>query len=92
MKLRAQPFGRRIVGTVYGFVFGAHQLGARYIHDALDNYTWAFLSGGIMCLVRGALAMRIDHTASREAFLAMSSADQAVSGQDDTVALSPSQA
>jgi predicted MFS family arabinose efflux permease len=98
LTLCAQLFGRRNVGTVDGFVFGTHQLGAAaafgagYIHDALGNYTWAFRSGGIMCLAGGVLAMRIDHTASREASLAMSSADQAVSGQDDTVALSPSQA
>jgi sugar phosphate permease len=82
MTLCAQLFGRRNVGTVYGFVFGAHQLGAAaaafgagYIHDALGNYTWAFLSGGIMCLVGGALAMRIDRTASWEASLAMRPAD-----------------
>ncbi len=82
MTLCAQLFGRRNVGTVYGFVFGAHQFGAAmaafgagYIHDAIGDYTWAFLSGGIMCLVGGALAMRIDRTASWEASLAMSPAD-----------------
>jgi sugar phosphate permease len=82
MTLCAQLFGRRNVGTVYGFVFGAHQLGAAmaafgagYIHDAVGDYTWAFLSGGIMCLVGGALAMRIDRAASWEATLAMSPAD-----------------
>jgi sugar phosphate permease len=82
MTLCAQLFGRRYVGTVYGFVFGAHQFGAAmaafgagYIHDAIGDYTWAFLSGGIMCLVGGALAMRIDRTASWEASLALSPAD-----------------
>ena len=82
MTLCAQLFGRRNVGTVYGFVFGAHQFGAAmaafgagYIHDAIGDYTWAFLSGGIMCLVGGALAMRIDRTASWEASLALSPAD-----------------
>ena len=82
MTLCAQLFGRRNVGTVYGFVFGAHQLGAAmaafgagYIHDAVGDYTWAFLSGGIMCLVGGMLAMRIDRAASWEATLAMSPAD-----------------
>jgi MFS family permease len=82
MTLCAQLFGRRNVGTVYGFVFGAHQFGAAmaafgagYIHDAIGDYTWAFLSGGIMCLVGGALAMRIDRTASWESSLALSPAD-----------------
>lgn len=82
MTLCARLFGRRNVGTVYGFVFGAHQFGAAmaafgagYIHDAIGNYTWAFLSGGIMCLVGGALAMRIDHAANWEPALSMSPAD-----------------
>lgn len=82
MTLCARLFGRRNVGTVYGFVFGAHQFGAAmaafgagYIHDAIGNYTWAFLSGGIMCLVGGALAMRIDQAANWEPALSMSPAD-----------------
>ena len=82
MTLCAQLFGRRNVGTVYGFVFGAHQFGAAmaafgagYIYDAIGDYTWAFLSGGVMCLIGGALAMRIDRTASWEASLVMSPAD-----------------
>lgn len=82
MTLCAQLFGRRNVGTVYGFVFGAHQVGAAlaafgagYIHDAIGAYTWAFLSGGVMCLIGGALAMRINRTASWESSLAMSPAD-----------------
>jgi MFS family permease len=82
MTLCAQLFGRSNVGTVYGFVFGAHQLGAAaaafgagYAHDALGDYTWAFLSGGVMCLVGGALAMRIDRSASWESTLAVSPAD-----------------
>ena len=82
MTLCAQLFGRRNVGTVYGFVFGAHQFGAAmaafgagYVHDAIGDYTWAFLSGGVMCLIGGALAMRIDRTASWESSLAMSPAD-----------------
>lgn len=82
MTLCARLFGRRNVGTVYGLVFGAHQIGAAtaafgagYIHDLLGDYTWAFLSGGIMCLIGGALAMRIDHSARWEGELAMSSAD-----------------
>ncbi len=82
MSLCAQLFGRRNVGTVYGFVFGAHQFGAAmaafgagYMHDALGDYTWAFLSGGVLCLIGGMLAMRIDKTARWEGSLVMSGAD-----------------
>jgi hypothetical protein len=49
--------------------------GAGYVHDALGDYTWAFLSGGIMCLIGGLLAMRIDRTANWEPTLTMSPAD-----------------
>jgi predicted MFS family arabinose efflux permease len=82
MTLCASLFGRANVGMVYGFVFGAHQIGAAvaafgagYVHDAIGDYTWAFLSGGLMCLIGGALAMRIDRNASWESSLALSPAD-----------------
>jgi sugar phosphate permease len=82
MTLCATLFGRRNVGTVYGFVFGAHQFGAAaaafgagYVHDAVGNYSWAFLSGGLLSLIGGAFAMRIDRTASYEANLSLSPAD-----------------
>lgn len=82
MSICAQPFGRRNVGTMYGFVLGAHQFGsgmagfgAGYIHDAIGDYTWAFLSGGLLCLVGGGLAMRIDRAANWEASLSLSPAD-----------------
>lgn len=82
MTLCARLFGRRNVGTVYGFVFGAHQFGAAmaafgagFMHDALGDYTWAFLSGGLLCLIGGGLAMRIDQTANWEPTLSSSPAD-----------------
>jgi predicted MFS family arabinose efflux permease len=82
MTLCATLFGRSNVGMVYGLVFGAHQIGAAlaafgsgYIHDAVGDYTWAFLSGGLMCMIGGALAMRIDRNASWESSLVPSPAD-----------------
>lgn len=65
--LCADLFGRRNVGTIYGWVFGAHQLGAAALayyggvmHDSLGNYTLAFISSGVIALFGGVMAMRID--------------------------------
>jgi predicted MFS family arabinose efflux permease len=82
MTLCARLFGRANVGMVYGFVFGAHQIGAAlaafgagYLHDLAGDYTWAFLSGGMLSLIGGAFAMRIDRLANWESRLATSPAD-----------------
>jgi len=67
--LCADLFGRRNVGTIYGWVFAAHQLGAAMLaylggvmHDSLGNYTLAFISSGVLALCGGVMAMRIDRT------------------------------
>jgi predicted MFS family arabinose efflux permease len=65
--LCADIFGRRNVGTVYGWVFAAHQIGAAqaaYLgglaHDQLGSYQVAFLSAGALAVIGGLMAMRID--------------------------------
>jgi sugar phosphate permease len=69
--LTADIFGRRHVGTVYGWVFAAHQIGAAsaaYLgglaRDAFGDYTAAFLAAGAMAVLGGLLALRIDREAS----------------------------
>ncbi len=70
MTLCAELFGRRNVGTIYGFVFGAHQFGAAllaflagYVHDRAGDYTIAFVGAGVLGLVGGLMAMRIERPA-----------------------------
>jgi predicted MFS family arabinose efflux permease len=67
--LCADLFGRRNVGSVYGWVFAAHQLGAAllaymggYMHDALGNYTLAFIGSGVLCGFGALMALRIQRT------------------------------
>lgn len=64
--LTAQCFGRRSVGTVYGWVFFSHQLGAAgiallggAIRVWLGDYQVAFLAGGVLCLIGASLALLI---------------------------------
>jgi MFS family permease len=67
--LCADLFGRRNVGTIYGWVFCSHQLGAAvaaYLggvaHDVLGDYTLAFLASGALAVLGGLMALRIDRT------------------------------
>lgn len=68
--LCADIFGRRNVGTIYGWVFGAHQIGAALLaylgglmHDTLGDYTLAFLGSGVLALFGGLMALRITRRA-----------------------------
>ncbi len=70
MALVADRFGRAHVGTVFGWVFFAHQLGAAlaaYLggvaRDSLGDYTAAFLAAGILAILASLMASRV----SREA-------------------------
>jgi predicted MFS family arabinose efflux permease len=72
--LCADLFGRRNVGSVYGWVFAAHQLGAALLaylggvmHDALGNYTLAFIGSGVLCGFGTLMALRIQPTDHSEA-------------------------
>jgi MFS family permease len=65
--LCADLFGRRNVGTIYGWVFCAHQIGAAlmaYIggaaQDALGTYTLAFIGSGMLAVLGGVMALRIE--------------------------------
>jgi MFS family permease len=73
ISLCADLFGRRNVGTVYGWVFGAHQVGAAVLaylggvmHDSFGSYTIAFISSGVIAIFGGIMAMRIDRSAQTE--------------------------
>lgn len=67
--LVADNFGRRNVGTVYGWVFCAHQIGAALtawggglMHDWLGNYALAFLLAGALAMAGALLALRIQRS------------------------------
>jgi MFS family permease len=64
--LVADNFGRRNVGTVYGWVFCSHQVGAALAawsggmtRDLLGDYGAAFLVAGALAVAGALLAMRI---------------------------------
>ncbi len=74
-------FGRRNVGTIYGWVLGSHQLGAALLaylggvmHDSLGNYTLAFISSGVLAIFGGVMAMRIDRTPQPELIVPVAAA------------------
>ena len=68
--LTADIFGRRNVGVVFGWVFCAHQFGAAlaaYLGGlarvALGDYQLAFLAAGVLAILGGLMALRIDRAA-----------------------------
>jgi sugar phosphate permease len=82
MTLCAELFGQRNVGTIYGFVFGAHQFGAAllaflagFAYDRAGDYTIAFVGAGVLGLVGGLMAMRIERPAPAAPLPAASPAD-----------------
>ena len=67
--LVADKFGRKNVGTVYGWVFCAHMIGAAVAswlggltRDGLGAYTLAFIAAGIIAIAAGACALMIRRT------------------------------
>ena len=65
--LTAERFGRRSVGTIYGWITFAHMIGgaiasffAGYIHDAAGEYTVAIYMGGVLALFAAMMAFRIN--------------------------------
>jgi MFS family permease len=67
--LVADTFGRRNVGTVFGWVFFSHQVGAAaaawlsgVARASLGDYAATFLVGGALALTAAVLAMRIDRS------------------------------
>ena len=60
-------FGKKNTAGIYGWVFGAHQLGAALLaylggvmHDSFGNYTLAFVGSGVLAVMGAGLAMRIE--------------------------------
>jgi predicted MFS family arabinose efflux permease len=65
--LTAERFGRRSVGTIYGWITFVHMIGAAvasyfagYIHDTLGEYTVAMYVAGILGLMAAMLAFGIN--------------------------------
>ena len=65
--LTADIFGRRNVGIVFGWIFCAHQVGAASIaylsglaRVTFGDYTGAFLAAGLLAVIGGLLALRIN--------------------------------
>ena len=66
--LAADTFGRQNVGTVYGWVFASHQLGAAsaawaggFIREQAGNYAPAFLGAGLAAVLAAMAALAIRH-------------------------------
>ena len=64
--LVATIYGRASVGTIYGWIFFAHMVGAAiaafaggFFRDLLGDYHLMFVSAGIMGFVAVSLALRI---------------------------------
>jgi sugar phosphate permease len=65
--LTADRFGRRSVGSIYGWITFAHMVGgaiasymAGYIHDVADEYTIAFYLAGLLGLLAAMMAFGIN--------------------------------
>ncbi|HEY7268922.1 MAG TPA: MFS transporter, partial [Dehalococcoidia bacterium] len=65
--LTADRFGRRSVGTIYGWITFAHMIGgaiasyfAGYVHDAAGEYTVAMYVAGLLGLLAALLAFGIN--------------------------------
>jgi predicted MFS family arabinose efflux permease len=74
----ADRFGRKNVGTVYGWVFCAHQLGAAsaswlggLARDQLGAYTIAFLVAGAVAVAAGGFSLAIRRAPRAQAALAL---------------------
>jgi sugar phosphate permease len=79
--LVADTFGRRNVGTVFGWVFCAHQVGAAVAawlggvaRTALGDYVLAFVVAGVLAVTAAGLSLRIRTSAAPVAPLAPAAA------------------
>jgi sugar phosphate permease len=70
--LIADTFGRKNVGTVYGWVFCSHQIGAALAawgggmaRDSLGDYGVAFLAAGAIAITAALLSLQINHVSVR---------------------------
>jgi len=67
--IAADTFGRERVGIVFGWIFASHQIGAASAAWAANasrtwfgTYNYAFVSGGILCLLAAGLSLRMEKT------------------------------
>ncbi len=72
--ITAQAFGRERVGVVFGWIFGAHQLGAAIAawgagaaRTWFGDYQSAFVSAGLLSLIASGLVIRITRSRSDRA-------------------------
>jgi sugar phosphate permease len=70
VNLTAQRFGRRSVGTIYGWIFCAHMIGAGvasfaggFFRDALGDYHIVFISAAVMGIVASGLTLGMSRRA-----------------------------
>jgi MFS family permease len=66
VNLTARLYGRANMGTIYGWIFCSHMIGAALaaylggaVHDALGDYTSMFLAASLLGFVAAGLALRI---------------------------------
>lgn len=66
--LTADRFGRRSVGTIFGWISFAHMAGgaiaaalAGWIHDVAGEYTIAIYASGLLALMAAMLSMTVSH-------------------------------
>jgi len=67
--IAADTFGRERAGIVFGWIFAAHQIGAASAAWAANasrtwfgTYNYAFVSGGILCLLAAGLSLTMEKT------------------------------
>jgi MFS family permease len=67
--IAADTFGRERVGIVFGWIFASHQIGAASAAWAANasrtwfgTYNYAFVSGGVLCLLAAGLSLRMEKT------------------------------
>jgi len=66
VNLTAQRFGRASLGTIYGWIFCSHMIGAGiaaqaggFFHDKLGDYHLIFISAALLGFIASMLSMRI---------------------------------
>jgi predicted MFS family arabinose efflux permease len=71
--LTADAFGRKALGSLYGWIFFSHQLGgavaaiaAGLVYEWVGDYQGAFIGGGLVALVGAAMALGIPARAPAE--------------------------
>jgi predicted MFS family arabinose efflux permease len=69
VNLTARLYGRAHMGTIYGWIFCSHMIGAALaaflggaVHDVLGDYTSMFLSAGLLGFIAAAMALRVSVT------------------------------